>query len=246
MPEVSTSKWFIQAGWDDAPHLDDKTKREMLADTPAYMRKARSLGQPSLGSGAIWPVEEEEITVAPFAIPDYWPRCYALDVGWKRTAALWGAWDRDSDVVYLYSHHYRAEAEAPVHAQAIKARGQWIPGVIDPAAQGRSQHDGSRFIDNYRDLGLNLTPAVNAVEAGLEQVKQRLESGRMKVFSSLTPWFVEWRMYRRDENGKIIKRHDHLMDCTRYLVISALQLAITRPIARISANIPIADSMVGY
>ena len=25
-------------------------------------------------------------------------------------------------------------------------------------------------------------------------------------------------MYRRDEKGRIIKEHDHLMDCTRYLV----------------------------
>lgn len=246
MPAVSDSKYYVQAGWQHAPHLDPKTREEMLRDTPPYMRKARSEGEPSLGSGAIYPVEESEIKVAPFAIPDYWQRVYALDVGWRKTACLWGAYDRDSDIVYLYSEHYRGEAEPAVHANAIKARGDWIPGVIDPAAQGRSQHDGTRLIESYRALGLHLNVANNAVESGILEVWQRLASGRMKVFSTLTNWWMEWRLYRRDEKGNIVKANDHLMDDTRYLCMSGLPLAISRPIPRIGASIAVADQKAGY
>lgn len=246
MPAASDSKYYVQAGWEHAPHLDKKTTEEMLRDTPPYMRDARSKGEPSLGAGAIWPVEQSEIVVPPFAIPEYWGRVYALDVGWKRTACLWGAYDRDSDVVYLYSEHYRGQAEPSVHADAIKARGEWIPGVIDPAARGRSQIDGQRLIANYMGLGLKLTTANNAVEAGLIDVWQRLSSGRMKVFSSLTNWLAEWRLYRRDEKGNIVKQFDHLMDTTRYLSMSGLPLAITRPIPRLGVNVGVADTTAGY
>jgi hypothetical protein len=44
-----------------------------------------------------------------------------------------------------------------------------------------------------------------------------LSIGRTKVFSTLQNFFAEYRLYRRDENGKIVKKKDHLMDCMRYL-----------------------------
>ena len=78
-----------------------------------------------------------------FAIPDHFPRVYALDVGWNKTAAIWGARDNEAGVIYLYSEHYAGQQEPILHAQAIKARGSWIHGVVDPAARGRSQVDGS-------------------------------------------------------------------------------------------------------
>jgi len=34
MGEISASKYVVQAGWSSVPHLDEKTKRELLASTP--------------------------------------------------------------------------------------------------------------------------------------------------------------------------------------------------------------------
>ena len=56
-----------------------------------------------------------------------------------------------------------------------------------------------------------------------------LSTNRLKVFASLVNWFSEFRLYRRDENGKIVKDKDHLMDNTRYLVMSGLDRAIAKP-----------------
>ncbi len=232
MPEITASKYTVFAGWDDVPHLSEQTKRELLASTPPHLRDARSKGIPSLGSGAIYPVEESEIVVPDMPIPDHWPRAYGMDVGWNRTAAVWGALDRESDVLYLYAEHYRGMAEPSIHADAIKARGDWINGVIDPASRGRGQKDGEQLLNNYMELGLRLTLAVNAREAGIYDVWARLSTGRLKVFSSLRSWLAEYRIYRRDERGNIVKENDHLMDATRYLVMSGIEQARVKPVPK--------------
>lgn len=225
---VVDNRFMVSATWDDAPHLSDDEKRNLLSGIPPHQRDARSKGIPQLGSGAIFPISEDKIAVADFSIPDHWPKLMALDVGWNMTAAIWGAWDRESDTVYLYSAYGQGHAEPPVHAAAVKSRGEWIPGKIDPAARGRSQKDGEKLMDLYLELGLNLSAAENAVDAGLLRVWNRMITGRLKVFKSLMPWFEEFRIYRRDENGKVIKQKDHFMDCTRYLIAS-IHEAIVKP-----------------
>lgn len=224
------SKFVITATWDDAPHLSKETKEELWKSIPPFQRDARSKGIPQLGAGAIFPVPETDILVDPFKIPDHYLSAYGLDVGWNRTCAIWGAYDKEKDVVYLTDEHYRGEAEPSTHAQGIKAKGAWIPGVVDPAARGRSQKDGSTLIQNYKDLGLDLTFAFNGVESGLLEVWQRMASGRLKVFKSLSNWLYEFRLYRRDERGRIVKANDHAMDATRYLIMSGLDRAKVKPI----------------
>lgn len=221
------SKYVVMASWDDVPHLSDGQKAELWGSIPPYQRDARSKGIPQLGSGAIYPIQEDEILCDPFEIPAHWPVAYAMDVGWKKTAALWGAWDRQSDCVYLWSEYYRGQAEPEIHAAGIKSRGAWIPGVMDPAAMGSNQKDGTQLIKVYQELGLDVEPADNSVEAGIFKVWQRLSTGRLKVFRTLANWLFEFRLYRRDEKGKIVKENDHLMDDTRYLIMSAMARAIT-------------------
>ena len=227
--DATTAPYVEFVEWDDVPHLSAQAKAELLASIPPHLRDARSKGVPHLGAGAIYPVPEGDITVDPFEWPHYWKQVYGLDVGWNRTAAVWAAIDTQNDVVYLVGEHYRGLAEPAVHAEAISARGKWIPGVIDPAARGRSQHDGEVLFDKYRELGLNLATADNAVEAGIFEVWSRLSTGRLKVFSTLQNWLSEYRLYRRDERGRIVKERDHLMDATRYLVMSGISRASFRP-----------------
>jgi len=246
MPEISESKYLVTASWDDVPHLDAKTKAELLAATPPHLRGARAKGEPSLGSGAIYPIELSEVLVDPFAVPAYWPRAYGFDVGWNRTAAVWGAVDRETDCWYLYTEHYRGQAEPSIHVTAIRARGDWIPGCIDPASRGRQQKDGAQLLADYRDLGLNLIEAVNAREAGLYAVWERLSTGRLKVFRTLINWQAEYRLYRRDEAGKVIKEFDHLMDATRYLIVSGKDVATTVPVDRDIPTAAAADPSTGY
>lgn len=219
-----------QIEWGDVPHLSAQQRDQLLDAIPIHQRDARTKGVPVLGAGQIYPVAENAVVCDGFQIPDYWPRAYGMDVGWNRTAALWGAWDRESDTVYLYSEHYQGQQPPSVHADAIRARGVWISGAIDPASAGANQKDGTTLIDEYRLLGLNLHPADNSVEAGILACYQRLASGRLKIFRSLRAAISELRIYRRDENGKIVKENDHLMDAMRYLIMTGMMLARTEPV----------------
>jgi hypothetical protein len=213
MPELSPSRYLVQAGWDSVPHLDEKTKAELLASTPPHLRSARSEGEPSMGAGAIYPLADSDIVCDPFPIPAYFRRGYGLDVGWRMTAAIWCAYDPGSDVIYAYTEHARATAEPSIHAAAIRARGEWIPGFIDPAARARMQTDGRQLIVMYRDLGLKITEADNTIsgeESGLYEVWERFSTGRLKIFTTCLNLLQERRFYRRDEKGKIVKVNDHL------------------------------------
>lgn len=221
-------RFCIQAGWDDAPHLSEAEKKDRLSKLQPHQRDARSKGIPQLGAGAIYPVPESDFVIDPFDPPASWPRSFGLDVGWNWTAAVWSAHDRENDVVYVYSDYMRSEQSADVHAVAIRAKGEWIPGTIDPAANGRNQVTGESLVNVYRKLGLVLTNAKNDVAAGIEEIWVRLVSGRLKIMRNCQQTLGEMRLYRRDEKGKVVKDKDHLCDAMRYDVMTGLGIAKTK------------------
>lgn len=218
-------KYVAKVTWDDVPHLDKEDINKMLEATPPNLREARSKGVPTVGDGNIYPLPIEQISVADFRLPKYWPKAYGMDVGWNATAAVWGAWDRDSDVIYIYSEYKQGQADPQVHSSAIRARGNWIRGSIDPASRISGQADGAKLFEMYAKTtergggGLKLTFAPNAVEAGIFSVWDRLQSGRLKIFSSCTQTLMEMSMYHR-KDGKVVKTNDHLLDSLRYLVMA--------------------------
>jgi phage terminase large subunit-like protein/sarcosine oxidase delta subunit len=217
--EEDNTKWFVTIPWDDAPHLTAAQKKELLNSIPLHQRDARTKGIPSIGSGQIYPFKEEDIVYEDFAIPVHWPKAYGMDVGWNWTAAVWIAKDRDTDTIYIYNCYKVGETKPAIHAQAIKARGEWIKGVIDYA--GTDQSDGTRIMTLYQTLGLNVLPANKTVETGLFMVEQRLATGTLRIAKSCRDWFNEQLLYRRNDKGQIVKEHDHLMDATRYIIMKA-------------------------
>ncbi len=223
------ARYMVQATWDDCPHLEDEEKEALFDALPPHQRDARSKGIPSLGSGAIFPVPESEIVVDPFELPEWYLYSAGMDVGWKHTAVVWFAKDPNTGTEYIYDSYKVGQKEPALHAQAVRARGEWIPVAIDPAARGRSQRDGEQLFQDYFDLGLDLVNADNSVESGIYQVWQALSTGKLKVFSSCRNWLGEYRIYRRDEKGHIVKSNDHLMDATRYGKVTGTKYAIQTP-----------------
>lgn len=224
-------KWYTQVSWEEVHHIDEKSKAELLATVPAYQKDARSKGVPVLGSGLIYPMAETDMRVADFPIQDYWKRAWSFDTGWNWAACVWGAYNPEAKITYIYAVYKRGQADPATHVEAIRARGTWIPGVGDAADINKL--DGRQMIQIYRDdYKLDMVLPVKAVEAGLYKVWCALAAGQLKVFSSCAQWFEEVRFYARDEQGNIIKKNDHLMDATRYLLMNGMERAVAVPVKK--------------
>jgi hypothetical protein len=224
--------YSIQVGWDDVPHLTGDAKKDLWNSYPAHERDARAKGIPMLGAGRIYPYPEDGpngCIIEPFQIPTYWPKAYGLDVGWNTTAATFLAWDQQSDIVYVYSEHYAGQQATALHAQAIRKRGDWMIGAIDPAAEGMiaNQDDGRRMMQEYIECGLNLVAADNAVYAGITACQNRFQTGRLRIFRTCVHTVSEWRIYRTEKSQdgrtiKVVKKNDHAMDAMRYGIMTGL------------------------
>lgn len=206
----------------------------MLAAIPPYQRDARSKGFPDMGAGAVYPLAQEDYITD--RKPDAsWPRAYGFDVGFNESAAVWLAWDMEAKICIAYDEYFRGQAEPAIHAAAIRSKGDWIPGTVDPASAAGSQVDGSKLIEIYSDIGLALTPADNAVTAGTTLVWNLLSTGQLKIARHLTHLLRQMKIYRRDEKGRIVKRDDHGPDALRYGCMTGPSIMRTPP-AKISID----------
>lgn len=214
---------------DDVGHYSDEQKRKIIDSYPAHVRKARTAGVPMLGSGAIFPVMEEAIVWRPVQLPRYMRRIIGIDFGWDHpTAAAWLSHDQDTDVVYV-TDAYRVREQTPIfHAAAIKTRSKNLKIPVAWPHDGL-QHDkgsGNQLAQQYRDQGLEMLPehaqfidGTYGVEAGVSDMLDRMQTGRLKVAEHLNEWWEEFRLYHRDE-GKIVKEGDDLISATRYGIMS--------------------------
>jgi phage terminase large subunit-like protein len=237
-------KAVVQAGWSEAPHLDDNEVARLRKSLRPHEVLAREKGVPQVGRGRVFPLDEKEVSCGRFEIPGTWKRCFGLDFGWSNpTAAVWLAVDAGAggvgDVVYVTDCYLRSEATPAEHACEILRRGAWVPGVGDPAGQAAGVQDGKSLFALYEAAGVRLAPAANEVEGGLMAMLERMRAGRLKVFGDLEAWWHEFRHYARDAGGRIIKRDDHLLDATRYALMSGLSLA--RAAAPVQVARPVRD-----
>ena len=234
--EKSPDRGLIQGTIMDAEHYTQEERDRIVASYPAHEREARANGVPVLGSGRVFPVSEELITCEAFALPKHWPRIVGVDFGWQHpAAAVWVAWDRDTDTAYVYDTFRLSETSVALQAPLLAARGKWIPVCWPHDGLQHDKGSGEELANQYRNLGVNMLPqraqfegGGNGVEAGIADMLVRMQTGRLKVFSNQQDWFGEFRMYHR-KNGIINKINDDLMAATRYAVAMSLRHASTEP-----------------
>ncbi len=240
MNNLQTGQSLTNATWDDASetvmslrghkgHLDESVMQQILSSYSPHEREMRRYGRPSIGSGLIFPVNEENLMIDPVHLEDHWPRIAAIDFGWDHpTAVVWGAIDRDQDIFYVYDCYRMSKASPTVHAQAIRGRPHFIPIAYPHDGNRRDSMGNPGLADQYRNLGCNLMldhftnpPALgenkggNSIEEGIMAMLQAMENGKFKVFSTLSDWFEEFRMYHR-KGGKVVAIRDDIMSATRY------------------------------
>lgn len=228
---------------DDAEHYTPKRRAEIVAGYLPHEREARAKGIPVLGSGRIFPIEEGQIVVAPMAIPAHWPQINGLDFGYDHPfAAVNVAWDREADCVYLCKEYAQRESTPVIHAASVKPWGEWVPCAWPHDGLQHDKGSGIVLKAQYEAQGLQLLndkaewpEGGNSVEAGLIDMLDRMQTGRLKVFSNLGGWLSEFRIYHRDK-GQIVKVKDDRISASRYALMM-LRYAIVKP-KKDKLNIP--------
>ena len=240
MNNLQSGQSLTNATWDDASekvmsmkgnrgHLNEGVMNQILSSYSPHEREMRRYGRPSIGSGLVFPLGEEKLMVEPIPIEDHWPRIAAIDFGWDHpTAVVWCAFDRESEIFYVYDSYRASKASPSVHAEIIRTRPHFIPIAYPHDGNRRDSMGNPGLADQYRNIGCNFLlehftnpPALgdkkgsNSVEEGLMALLQAMEADKFKVFSNLSDWFEEFRMYHRKDN-KVVPIRDDLMSATRY------------------------------
>lgn len=224
--EDSADREIVTMTIDDAAHYTPEQRAKIIASYPPHEREARTKGVPSLGSGRIFPVSEEDVICDPFDVPSTWVQIVGIDFGWDHPfAAARCAWDRDNDVFYVTGEYRQREASPIIHAAAIKPWGEWIPVSWPHDGLQHDKGSGEQLAEQYRQQGLNMLESratfddgTNGVEAGISDMLQRMQTGRWKVFSNCQSWVEEFRLYHRDD-GKVVKERDDLLCASRYALM---------------------------
>jgi phage terminase large subunit-like protein len=248
----------------DAEHYTPAQRAGIIASYPAHEREARSMGVPTLGSGRIFPIADDLVMCDAIPIPAHWVQICGIDFGWDHpSAAVRLAWDRDSDVLYVTATHRQKEQTPVLFAATVKPWGEWLPWAWPHDGLQHDKGSGEALATQYKTQGLKMLkdrathpPAPNkeegtggnGVEAGLMEMLDRMQTGRLKVFRHLNDWFEEFRMYHR-KDGKVVKLDDDLMSATRYAMMMKRFAVINqaaKPRERGRSARTVLDETVGY
>ena len=252
--EQNPDRVVVSMTIDDVEHYTPEQRASIIASYPAHEREARAKGIPTLGSGRIFPVEEEAIKVAPFQIPPHWPRINGIDFGWDHpSASVHCAWDRDADCWYVVKAHRQREATPILFSAAVKAWGTWVPTAWPHDGLQHDKGSGLQLANQYAKAGLlmlkdhaTFEDGSNGVEAGVMDMLDRMQTGRFKVFANLDDWFQEFRMYHR-KDGRIVKERDDLLSATRYALMMKRKAIVHRPKPQfVQQPMQALDQEIGY
>lgn len=215
---------------DDAAHFSPEDRAAIIATYKPHEMEARTKGIPSRGSGAVFPIKLDDILCDSFPIPEHWAQVCGIDFGWDHpSAGVRLAFNRDTDELYVTAIHREREQTPMMFASAVKHWGEWIPWAWphDGKQSGGKfdLKDQPQLAQMYRAHGLkmHMTHSTfengdNGVEAGISEMLERFQTGRLLVFRELREWQEEFELYHR-KDGIIVKEHDDLLAATRYAMM---------------------------
>lgn len=201
----------------------------IIAKYPAHVRRARAMGQPAIGEGAVYPIDDALITCAPFDPPPHWMEIAGLDFGWDHpTAAIRLVRDPETSTFYVTAEYRRSRVTPLLHVQNLKA---WdgVPFAWGmEGLQTKLGDDPKQTQLVFRNHGLKMlnTHATFAsggvgVERGVTEIYELMMAGKWKIFNTCMQTLEEKNGYHRAKRNdmtaaQIVKILDDLMDAMRY------------------------------
>jgi len=224
MDDPSSQQFFMQKGWNDAPHISPDKAQRLLESFPLHQRDMRSKGTPMLGHGRIYDLSEEFLTCDSFPIPKHFYVINGMDFGWDHPQAhIQLVCDRDSDMFYV-TRAQKMRKTSPNEAWgSVKCWAAGIPTAWPLDGLQTEKGSGKQQKQYYEEAGFEMLyeratweDGSNGVEAGLYEIRDLMSKGKFKIFAGLRDLLDEILQHHRDEKGKIVKSMDDLLDAVRY------------------------------
>lgn len=239
--EVNDYRAYIHASWKDNPTLSEEKKdmmRKLLMHNPEKIAIAEH-GKPISSSSLVFNIPRAK-WIKPSSeikINKYWKFLNGFDVGINdATAIVYGAIDKDRDIIYIYDVYKKNGLRPSEHTNTIKNRHDLqISRFINPLSilheidrsannrwAGETPHDIDTIAKQYRRFGFNIKLARRLMKdfkhATISEIYERAYSGRFFIADHCTALIDELAILKYDEKGRIVKGDDHAIDAMLYFV----------------------------
>lgn len=224
METPGPAQFCMRKGWDDAPHLTEKVKEDLLASFPAHQREMRTKGVPMLGHGRIYDIAESDVVCSPFEIPPHFRVIDGMDFGWDHPQAhVQLVFDADAETYYITKAWKKRHTLADVAWGSVKSWAANVPTAWPADGLQTEKGSGKQQKSYYTEAGFKMLPlhaqwpdGSNGVEAGLLEIRDLMLKGKFKIFAGLRDLLDEVLQYHRDDHGRIVKTGDDALDAMRY------------------------------
>jgi phage terminase large subunit-like protein len=224
MDTQSPGQYYMRIEWKDAPHITPERAEKILSQYEPWQRDMRSKGMPLLGTGLIFDLDMEKCKVKAFECPDHWYVINAMDFGWDHPQAHIQLWfDKDEDIVYVARARKESKMQPYEMWERIKVWAKDVPSAWPADGFQTEKGTGKTQKSYYGDAGWDMCDhqakwpdGGNSVEQGLIEIYKLIETGKFKIFDHLSATFEEFMQYHRDDDGKIVKVKDDILDAIRY------------------------------
>lgn len=214
---------------DDVTHFSPEEKQRRIDACPEHLKRSRLRGLPAQGEGAVFMIPLESIVedAIPFAlIPKQWTWLWGIDLGIAHPfAAVLTVWDRDTDIIHVVHAFKQENLKIYEQARIMKPFGR-IRVAWPHDAHERDRGDLTPFASMYKKEGLwmmdghaKFEDGSNSTEAGISEMNERFNTGRLKVAKHLIEWHKEFERYHR-KDGLLVKKDDDIMSATRIAVMA--------------------------
>lgn len=244
--------YIFHAGWDDAPHLTEGVKKELLSGIPDWEVPMRTQGIPSKGSGAIFPIDDSDIEIEEIVPKPHWRVLAAVDFGKSRdpSVIMFITKDEESGRYICYKEVYLDQDRSVenIAKHLLEQEAVNIPVIVP--------HDGNSVVEGLgnatratimRELGCNViqgtfsNPAFiqNSItnvhkknmgkEGGLHWMAYNFKTGLIKVARSCSNFYRQKRGYFWVETRGSTKPKDgddDTIDALRYGLLSVDQYGV--------------------
>jgi phage terminase large subunit-like protein len=224
---------------DENPYLSEKQKAKLLRGFSKEELAARKSGRFVHFAGMIYEEFSRNFHVIPEGhVPPNSKVYVGIDPGMRHMAAVVWTYLTPEDTLVIFDelalqgHTVKQVCEA-IKLINVKHGEPPLPllpdwYVIDPSARNIVHQTGRSDQMEFTDNGIVTILGQNSVTAGINRVKERLQSHRLLVMANCQQTIDQFRKYRwatptrteDDAKEKPVKTDDHLLDALRYVVAS--------------------------